>query len=69
MTLQPDDDFGVVPRAELLINGKVVAKATKFPYKLTVNTRKQKKTMKVQIRAYDKAGNTTTTKIRAWYRR
>jgi hypothetical protein len=68
VTLQPDDDFGVVPRAELLINGKVVAKATKFPYKLTVNTRKQKKTMKVQIRAYDKAGN-TTTKTRVWYRR
>jgi hypothetical protein len=69
VTLQPDDDFGVVPRAELLINGKVVAKAKKFPYRLTVDTRKQKKTMKVQIRAYDKAGNTTTTKTRIWYRR
>ena len=69
VTLQPDDDFGVVPRVELLVNGKVVATAKKFPYRLTVDTRKQKKTMKVQIRAYDKAGNTTTTKTRTWYRR
>lgn len=69
VTLWPDDDFGVVPRAELLVNGKVVAKAKKFPYRLTVDTRKQKKTMKVQVRAYDKAGNTTTTKTRIWYRR
>ncbi|SDS39140.1 Ig-like domain-containing protein [Actinoplanes derwentensis] len=69
VTLQPEDDFGTVPRAELLVNGKVVAKATKFPYRLTVDTRRQKKTMKVQIRVYDKAGNTTTTKTRIWKRR
>ncbi|MFC7529240.1 Ig-like domain-containing protein [Actinoplanes sp. GCM10030250] len=69
VTLQPDDDFGVVPRAELLVNGKVVATAKKFPYRLTVDTRRQKKTMKVQIRVYDKAGNTTTTRTRIWKRR
>ncbi|BEL08434.1 hypothetical protein Q0Z83_066250 [Actinoplanes sichuanensis] len=59
----------MVPRAELLVNGKVVATATKFPYRLTVDTRRQKKTMKVQIRVYDKAGNNRTTPIRTWYRR
>jgi len=69
VTLWPDDDFGVVPRAELLVNGKVVAKATKFPYRLSVDTGKQKKTMKVRIRVYDKAGNSATTKTRIWYRR
>jgi hypothetical protein len=69
VTLWPEDDFGLVPRAELLVNGKVVARAKKFPYRLTVDTRKQKKKMKVQIRVYDKAGNVTTTRTRIWYRR
>ncbi|MEV4638026.1 Ig-like domain-containing protein [Actinoplanes sp. NPDC049548] len=69
VTLQPDDDFGVVPRAELVINGKVVARATRFPYRLKVRTGTQSRTMKVRIRVYDRAGNVTTTKTRTWYRR
>ncbi|RZU48789.1 hypothetical protein EV385_0513 [Krasilnikovia cinnamomea] len=47
-----------VARLELLVNGKVVAKDTTSVYALRVNTTTQKKTMKVQVRAYDKLGNT-----------
>jgi hypothetical protein len=69
VTLYADDDFGLVRRVELLVNGKVVAKASAFPYRMTVDTGKQKKTMRVQIRAYDQAGNAQTTPTRTWYRR
>jgi hypothetical protein len=61
-------DASGVARVELLVNGKVVAKDTKSGYVLSVNTKKQKKTMKVRVRAYDKLGNVTYTSTRTWYR-
>lgn len=68
VTLEASDGFGLVKRVQLLINGKVVARASKYPYRMTVDTRKQPKTMKVRFRAYDQAGNVRTTKARTWYR-
>jgi hypothetical protein len=61
-------DSSGIARVELLVNGKVVAKDTKSGYVLSVNTKKQKKTMKVRVRAYDKLGNVTYTSTRTWYR-
>ncbi|BBH65518.1 hypothetical protein ACTI_22030 [Actinoplanes sp. OR16] len=61
-------DSAGVARVELLVNGKVVAKDVKAGYVLSVNTKKQKKTMKVRVRAYDKLGNVTYTSTRTWYR-
>jgi hypothetical protein len=61
-------DASGIARVELLVNGKVVAKDTKAGYVLSVNTKKQKKAMKVQVRAYDKLGNVTHTSSRTWYR-
>jgi hypothetical protein len=61
-------DTSGVARVELLVNGKVVAKDTTTGYLLSVNTSKQKKTMTVRVRAYDKLGNVTYTSTRTWYR-
>jgi hypothetical protein len=60
-------DAAGVARVELLVNGKVVAKDTTAGYVLRVNTSKQKRTMKVQIRAYDRVGNVKYTSTRTWY--
>ena len=57
-----------INRVELLINGKVVTKDTKAGYSFSINTKKYAKTMKVQLRAYDKAGNSFTTTTRTWHR-
>ncbi|MET8148361.1 S8 family serine peptidase [Actinoplanes sp. NPDC049668] len=62
-------DAAGVARVELLVNGKVVAKDTTAGYVLKVSTGKQKRTMKVQIRAYDRLGNVKYTSARTWYRR
>ncbi|WP_328464126.1 Ig-like domain-containing protein [Actinoplanes sp. NBC_00393] len=62
-------DTSGIARVELIINGKVVARDTTAGYALSVNTAKQKKTMKVQVRAYDKLGNVTWTTTRTWYRK
>ena len=67
VTASADDKYGVA-RVELLINGKVVAKDTKAAYKFSVNTKKYGKKLKVQVRAYDKAGNVTTSAVRTWHR-
>jgi hypothetical protein len=61
-------DRNGVNRVELLINGKVVAKDTKARYRFSINTKKYGKKFKVQIRAYDRAGNSTTTTARTWHR-
>ncbi|MEV0901000.1 S8 family serine peptidase [Actinoplanes sp. NPDC049802] len=61
-------DTSGIARVELLVGGKVVATDTKAGYLLTLNTRTQKKTMKVRVRAYDKLGNVTYTSIRTWQR-
>jgi hypothetical protein len=58
-----------VAKVQLLINGKVVATDTKAGYVLSVNTKKVTRTMKVQVRAYDRLGNLRYTSTRVWYRR
>ena len=62
-------DASGIARVELIINGKVVARDATAGYVLSTNSTKQKKTMKVQVRAYDKLGNVTYTSVRTWYRK
>ncbi|MEV0896981.1 Ig-like domain-containing protein [Actinoplanes sp. NPDC049802] len=62
-------DASGIARVELLVNGKVVARDAKAAYVLAFNASKQKKTMKVQVRAYDRFGNVTYTTTRTWYRK
>lgn len=62
-------DASGVARVELLVNGKVVATDKTAGYVLSVNTTKQKATMKVRVRAHDKLGNVTYTSTRTWYRK
>ena len=61
-------DRNGISRVELLINGKVVATDAKASYKFSVKVRKYGKKLRVRLRAYDKAGNTTTTATRTWHR-
>jgi hypothetical protein len=61
-------DRNGIGRVELLVNGKVVARDVKAGYAFSINTRKYGKKIKIQLRAYDKAGNATTTTTRAWRR-
>jgi hypothetical protein len=61
-------DRNGVARVELLINGKVIAKDYRAGYAFSVNTRKYGKKFKVQLRAYDRAGNARITTARTWYR-
>lgn len=68
VTATASDKYGVA-RVQLLVNGKVVATDTKAAYKFSVNTKKYGKTVKIQLRAYDRAGNATTTSARTWHRR
>ncbi|MEU4693307.1 S8 family serine peptidase [Actinoplanes sp. NPDC023714] len=58
-----------VAKVQLLVNGKVVATDTKAGYSLSFKVSKQKKTMKVVVRAYDKAGNVKKLATRTYYRR
>ncbi|GIE91737.1 S8 family serine peptidase [Actinoplanes regularis] len=58
-----------VSHVELLVNGKVVARDSTSAYLLAVNTARQAKTMKIQIRAYDKLGNVSYSSARTWYRK
>ncbi|GAB1644356.1 Ig-like domain-containing protein [Krasilnikovia sp. MM14-A1259] len=62
-------DASGIARVELLVNGKVVARDTASAYALRVNTTEQRKTMKVQVRAYDKLGNVKSSTTRTWYRK
>ncbi|MFI1992531.1 S8 family serine peptidase [Actinoplanes sp. NPDC020271] len=62
-------DAAGVARVQVLVNGKVVATDTRSAYLLSVNTAKQAKTMKIQIRAYDRLGNLRYTSARTWYRK
>jgi hypothetical protein len=61
-------DRNGVNRVELLINGKVVAKDTKAAYAFAVNTKKYGKKIKIQLRCYDNAGNSTKTSTLTWRR-
>jgi len=68
MTASANDKYGIA-QVQLLIDGKAVATDTTAAYQFSVNTGKYGKTITVQLRAYDKAGNVATTSIRTWYRR
>jgi subtilisin family serine protease len=61
-------DKSGISKVQLLVNGKVVATDTKAGYVLSFKVSAQKKTMKVRVRAYDKAGNVRYTTIRTYYR-
>jgi hypothetical protein len=61
-------DHNGVNRVELLVNGKVVAKDTKAGYTFSINPKKYGKTFKVQLRAYDRAGNSRTSSTYTWHR-
>jgi hypothetical protein len=61
-------DRNGVARVELLINGKVVARDVSAGYNFAVNTKKYGKKLRVQLRAYDRAGNSTSTSTRTWHR-
>lgn len=67
VTASSTDRFGVA-RVELLINGKVVATDYKAGYAFSINSKKYGKKFKVQLRAYDRAGNSRVTTARTWYR-
>ena len=62
-------DASGISRVELIVNRKVVARDATAGYLLSVNTAKVAKTMKVQVRAYDRLGNVRYTTARTWYRR
>ncbi|MEU8240642.1 Ig-like domain-containing protein [Actinoplanes missouriensis] len=62
-------DRNGVAKVQLLVNGKVVATDAKAAYTFSLNTKKYGKKIKVQLRAYDRAGNVTKTSTRTWYRR
>ncbi|WP_433793108.1 Ig-like domain-containing protein [Actinoplanes sp. CA-252034] len=61
-------DRNGVAKVQLLINGRVVATDTKAAYSFAIDTRKYGKKIKVQLRAYDRAGNVTVTSVRTWRR-
>jgi Big-like domain-containing protein len=62
------DRYGIA-KVQLLVNGKMVATDNNAAYSFTLNTKKYgKKNFKIQLRAYDKAGNATTTAARTWHR-
>jgi hypothetical protein len=61
-------DRNGVNRVELLINGKVVARDVTAGYGFSINTKKYGKTIRFQLRAYDRAGNSVVTSARTWHR-
>ncbi|MFC7534845.1 S8 family serine peptidase [Actinoplanes sp. GCM10030250] len=67
VSVKASDKSGI-SKVQLLVNGKVVATDTKAGYKLSFKVAKQKKTMKVRIRVYDKAGNVRYLTTRTYYR-
>ncbi len=52
-----------------MVNGKVVATDKTGSYTLKLNTARQKKTMTVRVRGYDRAGNLACSSTRTWRRR
>ena len=58
-------DRNGINRVELIINGKIVSAGTGT---FSINTAKYGKTLKVQFRAWDRAGNWQVTSVRTWRR-
>jgi thermitase len=67
LTATASDYYGV-RRVELLIQGKVVQKDATSPYAFSFTASKYPKTMKVQIRAIDNAGNVKYDTARTYTR-
>ncbi len=61
-------DKNGVARVELWINGKRIATDYRSAYAFSINSSKYGKTIKVQLRAYDRAGNSVATSVRTWHR-
>ncbi|MEU4238831.1 Ig-like domain-containing protein [Actinoplanes sp. NPDC026619] len=61
-------DRNGVNRVELLLNGKLVAKDVKAGYAFSFKASKYGKKIKMQLRAYDRAGNITYTTARTYRR-
>jgi hypothetical protein len=61
-------DRNGITRVELLIGGKVVASDATAGYSFSINTAKYATKLPMQLRAYDRAGNVTTTTTRTWSR-
>ncbi|GAA4922861.1 S8 family serine peptidase [Actinoplanes utahensis] len=61
-------DASGISQVQLLVNGGVVATDTTAAYQLAFNTANRAKTLKVQARVYDRAGNVTYTPIRTYTR-
>jgi thermitase len=61
-------DYYGINRTELLVNGKVVATDRTAAYQFSIRASSQPRTMKVQVRAYDSAGNVKYTPARTWTR-
>ncbi|BCY05221.1 hypothetical protein L3i22_003090 [Actinoplanes sp. L3-i22] len=61
-------DKNGIAKVQLLVNGKVVATDTKAGYAFSINTAKYGKTIKIAIRAYDRAGNVVAVPTRVWHR-
>lgn len=66
LTATATDTYGVA-RVELWINGRRVASDATKPYAFSIASAKYGRTLTVQVRAYDKAGNLTTS-TRTWHR-
>ncbi|OJF12843.1 hypothetical protein BG844_18480 [Couchioplanes caeruleus subsp. caeruleus] len=67
VTAQAADRNGI-RRLELLVNGKVVQRSTGTRRTFAVQTWKFGKTLKIRVRAIDRAGNVSNTATRTWYR-
>ncbi|MFI1995861.1 Ig-like domain-containing protein [Actinoplanes sp. NPDC020271] len=61
-------DKNGVAKVQLLINGKLVATDYRAGYAFSINTAKYGKTFKMQLRAYDRAGNYVSTTSRTYRR-
>jgi subtilisin family serine protease len=67
LTVKATDTYGIA-RVELLVNGRRVATDRRAPHTFSVATGKYGRTIRVQARAYDVAGNARHTATRTWRR-
>lgn len=61
-------DRNGVSKVQMLVNGKVKATDSKAPHTFSLKASSYGKTIKVQFRAYDKAGNVRYTPVRTYTR-
>jgi hypothetical protein len=61
-------DANGVSRLELLVNGRLVQRFAGSLKQFAVPTARYGRVLRVQVRAYDRAGNARCTPARTWYR-